>query len=239
MSEGLKISQDGALLTAEISNGPENEFTEQMCRELTEVLMSPPRDSSVLLLKASGENFCLGRDRSSSGAAEVRAMAQALGEVNVALVSSRLSVVARVSGDAKGFGVGLVGLSDVAVAQREARFSLPEVHGGFSPALVLAWLPYVVGRREAFRMASTGVSLTSSEAHRLGLVNEVVAADELDVRVKTVVESLLSVPSSVHAHIKSDLLLREWLSMREETFAAVERLSLRTLALAEQRSSLS
>ena len=239
MGVGLNVEQIGALVTVEVSNGPDNEFTKEMCLELTDLLMRPPHEAKVLLLSASGESFCNGRDRSGQSASEIRSMALALAEVNIALIYSRLAVVAKVSGDAKGFGVGLAGLADVAIAVEGARFCFPEVNSGFAPALVLAWLPYVIGRRESFRMASTGATLTAREAQRLGLLNEVVSAGDLDERVNAVVSSLLAVPESVGAHIKSDLLVQDWLAMKEDSYAAVERLSLRTVMLTEKRALIS
>lgn len=235
MNEGLIVKQSGALLTVELSNEPNNEFTKEMCLRLTGLLMEPPGDAKVLLLMASGDRFCTGRDRSGQSPTEVRSMALALAEVNIGLVFSRLTVVSKISGDAAGFGVGLAGLADVAIASSSSSFCFPEVKGSLAPALVLAWLPYVIGRRESFWMASSGVVLSAIEAKRLGLVNEVVAPNDLDERVETVVESLLSVPGSVCAQIKNDLLVREWLTMKEDTYAAVDRLALRSLVLADER----
>jgi len=63
---------------------------------------------------------------------------------------TRLVTVTEVRGDAAGFGVGVLAACDVAVAEAGARFFFPEVGIGLAPAVVLAWLPRVVGEREAF-----------------------------------------------------------------------------------------
>ena len=229
MINGLNVSQDGALLRVELENGPGNEFTEEMCLGLTDVLMNPPASASLVVLTAVGEVFCTGRDRSARLPGEMRAMASALAEANVALLATRLTVVTRVDGDAAGFGVGLVALADVAIVAEGSRFWFPEVRDGLSPALVLAWLPYVVGRRRAFWMAASGEEIDAVEACRIGLANEVVPSQLMDERTKSIVKSLMLAPSSVCAQIKSDLPSQERLAIIAESRAAADRLVLRTL----------
>lgn len=236
MSNGLVVSQSGSLLSVQLSNQPNNDFTREMCAELTELLSRPPQGSKVLLISSAGDKFCTGRDRSAKGAAEVRSMAHSLAEVNIALVFSQLTVVSKVSGDAAGFGVGLVGLSDLSIASSEANFCFPEVKGGLAPALVLTWLPYVIGRKQSFWMTSTGANISASEAKELGLVNFVVEPDFLDKRTDELVESLLAAPDGVCGQIKNDLINQQWLTMREDSLAAVDRLALRSLMISEERN---
>lgn len=235
MIEGLEVSQNGALLSVELANKPNNEFTKEMCIGLTSLLRDPPSGAKVMVISAQGDKFCTGRDRSGQSPREIREMGIALAEVNIALVYSKLVVISKVSGDAAGFGVGLVGLADVAIASREAHFCFPEVRGGLAPALVLTWLPYVVGRRASFWMTSTGANIDAEEACRLGLINQVVDASELDEKINLATETMLAAPDEVCSQIKADLINREWLTMKEDSYASVERLSLRSLIIAGER----
>ncbi len=234
MSEGLKIEANGPLVTVGIERGEGNEFTRAMCEELSGLLMEPPADARVLLLRSAGATFCTGRDGSARGASEIRAMARALAEVNVGIVFSELTVVAEVGGPAAGFGVGLAGLADVTIASSAASFRFPEVAAALAPALVLAWLPHVVGRRMAYWLASTGCTFDAAEAMRMGIVNEVAEPESLAKRVDEVVAGLLAAPASVISAIKRDLLSNSWLQMREDSFAAADRLALRALTRADQ-----
>jgi enoyl-CoA hydratase/carnithine racemase len=114
--------------------------------------------------------------------------------------------VVEVQGDASGFGVGLVAAFDVAVALETARFSFPEVGIGLAPALVLAWLPRVVGEREAFWLTATGEAVPASRAVELGLVNSVVAsAEELRKHTDERVAALRARSPRVHGDIKDML----------------------------------
>ena len=136
--------EDGVIL-AELSRPPENLFSIELCDRLAALLDDPPEGAHVLRFRSTGDVFCLGRDRGGSTPAEVRAEAEALAGLTRSAQRTRLVTVAEVQGDAAGFGVGLVAAFDVSVAVRDASFRFPEVGIGLAPALVLAWLPRVVG----------------------------------------------------------------------------------------------
>lgn len=197
--------EDGVIV-AELSRPPENLFSIEMCARVTALLDDPPEGAHILRLRADGDAFCLGRDRGGTTTPEVRAEAEALAGLTRSAQRTRLVTVAEVQGDAAGFGVGLVAAFDVSVAVREATFRFPEVGIGLAPALVLAWLPRVVGRREAFWLTATGQPLTADRAAELGLLNEVVdTRDALAKRVDDMVAQLRSRSSRVHGDIKDML----------------------------------
>ncbi|GIE97458.1 enoyl-CoA hydratase/isomerase family protein [Paractinoplanes rishiriensis] len=196
---------DGVLLTT-FSRPPQNLFSIELCAELAAVLDNPPSGAHVLRFRATGDVFCLGRDRGGATPAEIRAEATALAALTRSAQRTSLVTVAEVQGDAAGFGVGLIAAFDVAVAVREATFRFPEVGIGLAPALVLAWLPRVVGRREAFWLTATGSPLEASRAVELGLLNEVAdSPSALTKRVDEMVTELRSHSPRVHADIKDML----------------------------------
>jgi len=197
---------DGGVILVELDRPPENLFSIELCGRLADLLDKPPAGAHVVRFRSSGEVFCLGRDRGGSTPAEVRAEAEALAGLTRSAQRSRVVTVAEVQGDAAGFGVGLVSAFDVSVAVRSAQFRFPEVGIGLAPALVLAWLPRVVGRREAFWLTATAEPLGADRAATLGLLNEVV--DDRDLLVKRVDEmvgQLLSRSARVHGDIKDML----------------------------------
>ncbi|MEU8804200.1 enoyl-CoA hydratase/isomerase family protein [Spirillospora sp. NPDC048819] len=197
---------DGGVIVAELSRPPENLFSIALCEQLAAVLDDPPEGAHVLRLRAAGEVFCLGRDRGGSSPAEVRAEAEALAGFTRSAQRTRLVTVAEVQGDAAGFGVGLVAALDVSVAVRDATFRFPEVGIGLAPALVLAWLPRVVGRRKAFWLTATGEPLAADQAAEFGLLNEVVETrDALTGRVDDMVAQLRGRSPRVHGDIKDML----------------------------------
>jgi methylglutaconyl-CoA hydratase len=201
---GLTISGpvDGVVV-AELDRPPGNVWTVDLCRELTSLLLSPPEDAHVLRLRSAGEVFCLGREREGATPGELRQEAGVLVDMTRALRRTPLVTVAEVQGDAAGFGVGVVSACDVSVAVESARFSFPEVGIGLAPALVLAWLPRVVGEREAFWLTATGEQLPAARAAELGPVNAVVpTVDALREDVDARVAALRKHNPRVHADIR-------------------------------------
>lgn len=197
--------EDGVVLV-ELARPPENLFSIELCGRLADLLDDPPAGAHVVRFRSAGDVFCLGRDRGGATPAEVRAEAEALAGLTRSAQRTRVVTVAEVQGDAAGFGVGLVAAFDVVVAVRSASFRFPEVGIGLAPALVLAWLPRVVGRREAFWLTATGQPLEAERAASLGLVNEVVdTRDELVPRVDKMVAELRSRSPRVHGDIKDML----------------------------------
>lgn len=217
MSEqGLTIEQQGAVVRARVDAGPGNLFTPEMTGGLAALLRMPPAGAHVVHLSASGPAFCMGRAPFRRGAGPLREDVEALAELVDALGQTSVVTVAEVQGDAAGFGVGLVALSDVAVAAPEAHLSFPEVDAGFAPALVLAWLGDLVGRRKAFWLSATGNRIPAREALDIGLLTHVVDDPaDLSSAVSSVIDLLTSKPPLVHARIKE--LLRLYAAVPEST----------------------
>ena len=227
---GLTFDQDGAVLTARLNSPDGNLMTMAMCDALAGVLNSPPDDAHVLVLAAEGDRFCMGRERTAATPDDLPGEVRRLVAVNEALAATTLVTVARVHGDAAGFGVGLAALCDVAVATRTARLNFPEVQINLAPALVLAWLPHMVGRRAAFWLTASGAPVSGDEAVRIGLLNEVVDdSDALDAAVAQKVGTLLAGESRVHTEIRAMLRSVESLSERQAYELASDRLVLGSL----------
>ena len=227
VTDGLSFQHDGAVLTAVLDAPDGNLMTMAMCDALAAVLADPPAEVHVLVLSAAGEHFCLGRERTAATPDDLPVEVQRLIALNEALAATRLVTVARVHGDAAGFGVGLAALCDVAVATRTARLNFPEVRIDLAPALVLAWLPAMVGRREAFWLTATGEPVSGDEAVRLGLINEVtddVAA--LDEAVAKRVQTLVRAQPRVHTEIRKMLRSVESLTPEQAYELAADRLVL-------------
>lgn len=226
MAAGLTLSrQDDAVVWAVIDRGPENLLTSQICQELTEFLQGPPADVHVLVLAPAGANFCLGRERQAATLEELRREVGALVALNGALQATRVVTMAAVNGDAAGFGVGLASLCDVSIAVPSARFWFPEVELNLAPAVVLAWLPRIVGRRRAFQLTATGQRLSAGEALDLGLLTGVATADDaLESAVRNELAALTKFSPRVHGEIKDFLRASAGLGPDQANDLAIEKL---------------
>ncbi len=171
-------------------NRPEkkNALNGEMIRALIQVLEEMENDPSVKLvvIKGAGNVFCSGADL-----AELEKMREQSFEEN--LSDSRLLgtlfqkiygypkvVIAQVQGDAIAGGCGLAMACDFVFAVPEARFGFPEVKIGFLPAMVMVIVREKLGAGLARKMLLQGELFPASAAKALGMVDQLVAAEDMD-----------------------------------------------------------
>ncbi len=176
-----------------------NAFDDVVIRHLTEAIIAAGEDprARVVVLAANGKSFSAGGDlnwmRRMAGYSddENLADAEALAWLMMKLDRCPKPTIARVQGSAFGGGVGLVAACDMAVAAEGVQFSLSEVRLGLMPSVVGPYVVRAIGERAARRYFLTAERFDAAEAHRLGLVHEVVAADQLDAVVDRLIAALV------------------------------------------------
>jgi methylglutaconyl-CoA hydratase len=192
------VSEDGVasvtLNRAEVHNA----FNDAIIADLTGTLRRLGDDDKVqaVVLRAEGKGFSAGADlgwmqrMANYGHAENLADAGALAELMRVLNFLPKPTVARVQGAAFGGGVGLVACCDIAIASDAASFSLSEVRLGLIPAVISPYVVAAIGERAARRYFLTAERFGADEALRIGLVHQVVPADQLDSAVDTILTRL-------------------------------------------------
>jgi len=224
MTSLVSYTLTDGILTITFPVSDEGLLSLDACDELAELILTPPAEARVLVLASMGEQFCTGRDRTAATVDELPREVDRLVAVNHALRHSKLVSIARVHGDAAGFGVGLAALCDFAIATPDAKFSFPEVEIGLAPVLVLAWLPQLVGRRQAMRLTATGASVDAGEAVALGLVTQVAEAAELDAQITELADGLRKRSPRVLAEIRDFLRVTDQATETQATELARSRL---------------
>ncbi len=117
-------------------------------------------------------------------------------------------VVAAVNGHAIGAGLDLATMCDVRVASANAKFAESFVKLGIIPGDGGAWLlPRIVGFSKASELALTGDTIDAAEALRIGLVSDVVPANELMPLAQKIAGKIAANPP--HAVRMTKRLLRE------------------------------
>jgi methylglutaconyl-CoA hydratase len=107
--------------------------------------------------------------------------------------------IAAVNGHAIAGGCGLATLCDFTIAVPEAKFGYPEVRIGFLPAVVSIFLVRQIGEKNARDLLLTGKTIDAAEAHRVGLVTQIVPAEELMNATHILAATLLACsPTSLH-----------------------------------------
>lgn len=175
-----------------------NAFNDSVIIELTQAFqeLSARSDVRCIVLAAEGAAFCAGADlnwmrkiadyAASDNAADAAKMAEMLRLI----YTCQKPTVARIQGDAYAGGMGLVAVCDVAVSVDTAQYCLSEVKLGLIPATISPYVIRAMGARAAHRYFLTAERFSAAEAHRIGLVHEVVAADQLDAKVAEITSAL-------------------------------------------------
>jgi 2-(1,2-epoxy-1,2-dihydrophenyl)acetyl-CoA isomerase len=175
-----------------------NAITGEMWGELRDVFDEVARnhDDRVLVVTGAGRAFCAGADLAeqgmppSSGARLVHM--RGVGQSAAALRGIPKPTIAKVNGVAAGAGLNLALGCDLVIASEAARFSEIFVKRALSIDYGGSWLlPRLVGIHKAKELAFLAEVISAADAERIGIVNRVVAADELDATVDELVARLL------------------------------------------------
>jgi len=140
------------------------------------------RDCRAVVLTGAQGVFCAGGDiRSmSQDPEEARTRLTVIGDIARALVQSTKPVVCAVEGGAFGLGLSLVAASDYVVAAEDARFAASFAKIGLTADGGLSWsLTQRVGPGRAKEIILFADDFTADQAHRMGLVGEVVPPTEV------------------------------------------------------------
>ena len=200
-----------------------NAFDAGLIAELTAALAAAGRDPAVrvLVLEGAGASFSAGADlnwmrgMATASEAENRDDAPALARLMRTLDELPKPTVARVHGAAFGGGVGLVACCDIAIGVPEAKFGLTESKLGLLPAVISPYVIDAIGARHARRYFASGELFDAAEALRIGLLHQVVPADELDAAVQRQVDLLLKAGPIAAASAKR--LVRDVAAHRDGT----------------------
>jgi methylglutaconyl-CoA hydratase len=196
----ILVADEGPIRTVTL-NRPErrNAITIEMQMELIDALEeTAASDFRVLVLTGAGDAFCSGLDLSAlktmgeKTASEYRADAERIARLFLALYELRIPTIAAVNGPAIAGGAGLATICDFTIATPSSKFGFTEARIGFVPALVSVFLALRIDGRHVQDLLLTGRIVDAAEAHRIGLVNEVVAPQALSQRVNSLADTLIA-----------------------------------------------
>lgn len=194
-------------------NRPEvsNALNLAMGRDLLAAALQCEDDPSVraVVLTGAGKHFCFGGDLRGmvEQGERVGAYLNELTTCIHAAISSftrmRAPVIAAVNGKAAGGGVGLMCMTDLAVAGHSSRFSLAYTGVALAPDCSTSFLlPRLVGRRRAMELFLTNRALSADEALQWGLVNQVVDDAEVLATAQALAARLAAGPTGAFGAVK-------------------------------------
>jgi len=182
-----------------------------MGRDLLEAAYRCEADPEVraVVITGAGKHFCFGGD--VRGMAEkgegvggyLNELATTIHTAISSFTRMRAPVIAAVNGTAAGGGVGLVCMTDLAIAGRSSKFRLAYTGIGLAPDCSTSFLlPRIVGRRRAIELFLTNRTLSADEALAWGLVNQVVDDAEVLSQAQALATQLASGPTESYGMVK-------------------------------------
>jgi methylglutaconyl-CoA hydratase len=204
----LTVAHEDRVATITL-NRPEkrNAVSFQLVEDLLGALAAIEKsDSQVVIITGAGKAFCAGLDleelKSLIGKSQEQNVkdSQTMANLFRTIYDFPKPTIAAVNGAAIAGGTGIATMCDFTLSVPEAKFGYTEVKIGFVPAIVSSYLVFQVGHKIARDLLMTARLFDAAEAHRYGLVNEIVPAENLMTRARELANVLLeNSPSSVQA----------------------------------------
>jgi 2-(1,2-epoxy-1,2-dihydrophenyl)acetyl-CoA isomerase len=190
-----------------------NAFNDALTTELHEALKAAEKDAAVrvIVITGAGRAFSSGQDLSDLRTKYIPGHVPHLGDdlrrrYNPIIKRMRevdKPIIAAVNGVAAGAGCSLALAADMRIASDQAAFIEVFINVGLIPDSGSTFmLPRLIGLGKAMEMCMTGAKIDANEALRLGIVNQVVPAAELDAAVAKLASRLASLPSRAIALTK-------------------------------------
>lgn len=184
--ETLLVAEQDGVLEITLNRPEQLNAINAKCREELMQVFLEARDNPaqrVLLITGAGRAFSAGADLKDGSVTEPpleSVESRWWGDYRSALASLGKPSIAAVNGFALGGGFELALACDFRLAAHEAAFAAPEINLGSMPAGgATQRLARLAGLGHAMELVLLGERIDAAEAHRIGLVNRVVAANEL------------------------------------------------------------
>jgi enoyl-CoA hydratase/carnithine racemase len=226
------LTEDHGAVRLLTLNRPEkrNALNTALTQALLDGLRAADAAESVgcVVLTGAGKGFCAGadlaefKDLTPANQHLVEERAELSMQLQLAFSKMAKPVVSAINGAAMGGGAGLAIAADLALMAESAQIGYPETRHGIVAAIVMANLVRQVGRKHAFELVSLGEPIDARKALAMGMVNRVVADEDLLAETLTMAAKLsMTKPEALRAtkqlfHEVADLPLEEALKRGRE-----------------------
>ena len=199
--EALVLRHDDEGVTTLTMNRPQarNALSQGMLRAMLDAFIEVSTDETarVVILAGAGPDFCAGHDLKEIKAQNYsRNYTEQLfadcAELMQTIIRLPKPVIAQVHGIATAAGTQLVASCDLAISSQDARFATPGVNIGLFCSTPMVALSRNLSNKHAMQMLLTGDLIDAQNAYRMGLVNEVVDAEQLETKTMELARKIAS-----------------------------------------------
>jgi cyclohexa-1,5-dienecarbonyl-CoA hydratase len=213
----VRYAIEGAVARLTLNRADSNILDERMLQEIAAGIDSlrDKDDVKLIILDSSQKVFSQGVDLREYTPQRVFQMIDAFHQVFTHMVDLGRPVLVVVNGPAIGGGAELVAFGDLVVATPKAYFAQPEITIGVFPPLASTMLPLLIGPKVALELVLMGNKLTAERARDLGLVNWLVAEDQLDSTVQKLAAQITTHSGAVLSMAKRAILEGLGMTLRD------------------------
>ncbi|TVO68182.1 enoyl-CoA hydratase/isomerase family protein [Sedimenticola selenatireducens] len=239
MGETVRIEQQGAVTIVTLNRPASlNSLNSEMSYELRDSFSAIAKDKAIraVVLRGEGNHFMAGGDiaffkKSLELTPDERKekVTELIGVVHEFITTLRTMpqpVIASVRGNVAGFGMSLVAASDLAIASENALFTQAYSQIGTSPdGGNTFFLPRAIGTKRSMAMTLLNEPVEAEQAMQMGLINKVVADDELETVTLKLAGRLAQGPTQAYGRAKQLMnstmgnTLQQQLDAEQERFA--------------------
>ena len=221
------IEKQTPQITVVTLNRPErrNALTIELLTQLHAAIKiaSEQPDQRVLILRGAGAAFCTGLDlKEAADHTKAHATAEMVANTLIAISQTHLITIAAVHGAAVAGGAGIMSACDFVMAAEGTKIGYPEVRRGLVAGLVLTFLRRQVGERNMRELLFGSELIDAQRAKEIGLVNRVVARQDVMSEAQKFAESVLQGAPLALAQTKRLIDELWWRSVKEDVDLALK-----------------
>ncbi len=206
----FKVTEQGIAYVTLNKPNKFNAFDEDMIAQLTSIFteIADREDIRIMVLSSTGKHFCAGADLTwmqrmadysyQNNLADANALASMLEKLNFLPQTS----IVKIQGISFGGAVGLASCCDIVLATEQTSFCLSEVKLGLIPATISPYVLNAIGLKAARRYFQSAERFSAQKAQQLGLVDEIVALDQLDEVADNMIKQILGNGPEAVRHAK-------------------------------------
>jgi methylglutaconyl-CoA hydratase len=220
------IEKQSPQITVITLNRPErrNALTVELLTELCAAIKvaSDEPQARVVILRGAGAAFCTGLDlKEAADQSKAHATAEMVAKTLIAISQTHLVTIAGVHGAAVAGGAGIMSACDFVLAADGTKIGYPEVRRGLVAGLVMTFVRRQVGERNMRELLLGSELISAERAKEIGLVNRVVARNDLMTEALKFAESV--VQGAPGAVTQTKRLIEElwWRSVKEDVDLAL------------------
>jgi methylglutaconyl-CoA hydratase len=220
------IEKQTPQITVVTLNRPErrNALTIELLTELISAIHAASEEASVriLILRGAGAAFCTGLDlKEAADQGKAHATAEAVANTLITISQTRLITIAAVHGAAVAGGAGIMSACDFVVTAQRTKIGYPEVRRGLVAGLVMTFLRRQVSERNMRELLLGSELIDADRAKEIGLVNRVVAQDNLMTEALSFAGSALQGAPGAVAQTKRLIDELWWRSVKQDVDLAL------------------